>query len=153
MNKMKLIWLQILIVFSLFMSVIYAEIEEHKQVSDIFLYKTIPGDSLWNISQRHLHNISLWTELKKINQLPNDDYIEPGTLIKVPRQWLKVNQSAATLVHAVGEVKIINNHEQILILDQDFTNKDNLILTAGDTVITGEGGLATILFKDGSRLL
>lgn len=153
MNKMKLIWLQILIVFSLFMSVTYAEIEEHKQVSDIFLYKTIPGDSLWNISQRHLHNISLWTELKKINQLPNDDYIEPGTLIKVPRQWLKVNQSAATLVHAVGEVKIINNHEQILILDQDFTNKDNLILTAGDTVITGEGGLATILFKDGSRLL
>ena len=153
MNRIKRVWFQLFIVPALLISWVYAELEAPPLTDDIFLYKTIPGDSLWNIAQRHLHNIKLWTELKKINELPNDDYIEPGTLIKVPRQWLKTNESTATLVNAVGEVKIINGNQQTLTLDQDFTNKDTLILTAGDTIITGEDGLATILFKDGSRLL
>lgn len=149
-------WLHAMIALALLFSVASAETEKIAPMQaneDIFLYKTIPGDSLWNIAQRHLHNIKLWVELKKINNLPNDDYIEPGTLIKVPRKWLKTNQSTATLVNAIGQVKIINGEKQTLEFGQDFTEKDSLVLTTGDTVITGEDGLATILFKDGSRLL
>lgn len=149
-------WLHAMVALALLFSVASAETEKIAPMQsneDIFLYKTIPGDSLWNIAQRHLHNIKLWVELKKINNLPNDDYIEPGTLIKVPRKWLKTNQSTATLVNAIGQVKIINGEKQTLEFGQDFTEKDSLVLTTGDTVITGEDGLATILFKDGSRLL
>lgn len=146
-------WLQAMVAVVLLFSVVSAEVEQSPADDDIFLYKTIPGDSLWNIAQRHLHSIKLWIDLKKINGLPNDDYIEPGTLIKVPRQWLKTNKSTATLVNAIGTVKIINAEKQTLAFGQDFTEKDSLILSTGDTVITGDDGLATILFKDGSRLL
>lgn len=146
-------WLQAMVAVVLLFSVVSAEVEQSPADDDIFLYKTIPGDSLWNIAQRHLHSIKLWIDLKKINGLPNDDYIEPGTLIKVPRQWLKTNKSTATLVNAIGTVKIINAEKQTLVFGQDFTEKDSLILSTGDTVITGDDGLATILFKDGSRLL
>ena len=147
------IWLQAMIALALLFSVASAQVDQTQADDDIFLYKTIPGDSLWNIAQRHLHNIKLWTELKKINHLPNDDYIEPGTLIKVPRKWLKVNQSTATLVNAIGGVKIINGDKQTLEFGKDFTEKDSLILSTGDTILTSDDGLATILFKDGSRLL
>lgn len=147
------IWLQAMLAVALLFSVASAQVDQTQADEDIFLYKTIPGDSLWNIAQRHLHNIKLWTELKKINHLPNDDYIEPGTLIKVPRKWLKVNQSTATLVNAIGGVKIINGEKQTLEFGKDFTEKDSLILSTGDTILTSDDGLATILFKDGSRLL
>lgn len=147
------IWLQAMIALALLFSIASAQVDQTQADDDIFLYKTIPGDSLWNIAQRHLHNIKLWTELKKINHLPNDDYIEPGTLIKVPRKWLKVNQSTATLVNAIGGVKIINGEKQTLEFGKDFTEKDSLILSTGDTILTSDDGLATILFKDGSRLL
>lgn len=147
------IWLQAMIALALLFSVASAQVDQTQADDDIFLYKTIPGDSLWNIAQRHLHNIKLWTELKKINHLPNDDYIEPGTLIKVPRKWLKINKSTATLVNAIGGVKIINGDKQTLEFGKDFTDKDSLILSTGDTILTGDDGLATILFKDGSRLL
>lgn len=151
MTIIKKIWLQAFIALVLLVSITSAEIEELPD-SDVFLYKTIPGDSLWNIAQRHLHNIKYWTELKKINKLSNDDYIEPGTLIKVPREWLKTNQSTATLVSVIGDVKIINMDQQTLEFGKDFTDKDSLVLKAGDTILTGDDGLATILFKDGSRL-
>lgn len=71
----------------------------------------------------------------------------------MPRAWLKTNQSTATLVNAIGSVTIINDNEQTLQYGYDFTDKDSLILTTGDKIITGDDGLATILFKDGSRLL
>ena len=147
------VWLQAMLALALLFSVASAEVEQTQADDDIFLYKTIPGDSLWNIAQRHLHNIKLWTELKKINHLPNDDYIEPGTLIKVPRKWLKINQSTATLVNAIGGVKVVNGEKQTLEFGKDFTEKDSLILATGDMILTGDDGLATILFKDGSRLL
>ncbi len=153
MNKLTTLWLQAIMAIVLLFSVASAKEEQIHEDDDIFLYKTIPGDSLWNISQRHLHNIKLWIELKKINQLPNDDYIEPGTLIKVPRKWLKTNQSTATLVNAIGQVSILNDKKQTLEFGTDFTEKDSLILATGDTIFTGDDGLATILFKDGSRLL
>ncbi|GAA5097496.1 FecR domain-containing protein [Wohlfahrtiimonas larvae] len=147
------IWLQMMVALALLFSVASAEVDQTQSDEDIFLYKTIPGDSLWNIAQRHLHSIKLWIDLKKINQLPNDDYIEPGTLIKVPRKWLKTNQSTATLVSAIGAVKVVNSNQQTLEFGQDFTEKDNLVLVTGDVILTGDDGLATILFKDGSRLL
>lgn len=144
----------VLITITLFLSVGQAEkFKPYQQGDDIFLYKTIPGDSLWSIAQRHLHTVKLWIELKKINELPSDDYIEPGTLISIPRQWLKSTQSTATLSTAIGSVKIINDGHQILEFGLDFTEKDNLVLTTGDVIITGDDGLATIVFKDGSRLL
>lgn len=152
MTKIIKIWFQTMVALALLFSIASAEVDQTQADEDIFLYKTIPGDSLWNIAQRHLHNIKLWLELKKINQLPNDDYIEPGTLIKVPRKWLKTNQSTATLVNMIGTVKIINSNQQTLEFGKEFTDNDNLVLTTGDTIITGDDGLATILFKDGSRL-
>lgn len=153
MKNIIKIWLQAMVAITLLFSVASAEVDQRQADEDIFLYKTIPGDSLWNIAQRHLHSIKLWVELKKINGLPNDDYIEPGTLIKVPRKWLKTNQSTATLVNAIGHVKIINADKQTLEFGKDFTDKDSLVLSTGDTIVTGDDGLATILFKDGSRLL
>lgn len=144
----------VLITIIFFLSFGHAEkFKPYEQGDDIFLYKTIPGDSLWSIAQRHLHTVKLWVELKKMNELPNDDYIEPGTLISIPKQWLKSTQSTATLGTAIGSVKIINDGHQILEFGIDFTGKDNLVLTTGDVIITGDDGLATIVFKDGSRLL
>lgn len=154
MKMIKSMWASAFLLMALLCSLAAANVDKDDAATeDIFLYKAIPGDSLWNIAQRHLHSIKLWTELKKINHLTNDDYIEPGTLIKVPRAWLKTNQSTATLVNAIGSVTIINDNEQTLQYGQDFTDKDSLILTTGDKIITGDDGLATILFKDGSRLL
>lgn len=153
MKIIKKSWLVTLIIVA---SVASADLKEEVSINpeaDIFLYKAIPGDSLWNVAQRHLHNIKLWTDLKKINGLPDDDYIEPGTLIRIPRDWIKTNQSNATLINVIGDVKIINNEKQTLELGTDFSQKDHILLSTGDTIITGDDGLATILFKDGSRLL
>lgn len=148
MKKLRIYFLSIFLLA--FLAVASAQEEK---MEDVFLYKAIPGDSLWNITERHLSSINLWKKLKKINNLPDSDFIEPGTIIKIPREWLKTNTSTATLVNAIGEVTIKSVNGESIQLGKDFEADGNLVLTEGQVITTGPDGLATILFKDGSRLL
>ncbi len=120
--------------------------------ADDFYYKTKLGDNLWKITEKHLIDIRYWHDLKKINKLPDPDNIEPGTLIKIPTEWLNKRSATAKIIYSIGEVKIIPPEgAEIKVID--FEKNEPITLIEGTQVRTGEDGLATILFADDSRLL
>lgn len=53
-------------------------------------YKVLPGDTLWDISQKELIDPFLWPKVWKENpEIPNPDLIMPGQTIKIPLYLLR----------------------------------------------------------------
>lgn len=79
----KLILLIALIMLSM-ASLGLAQEEEFKY------YKVLPGDTLWDISQKELIDPFLWPKVWKENpEIPNPDLIMPGQTIKIPLYLLR----------------------------------------------------------------
>lgn len=129
-----------------------AAMAQADESEEYFLYKTVEGDSLWNITERHLTDIKHWVQLEKLNSLPNSDYIELGTIIRIPKGWLKKREASATLTAIKGEVELKRDNQEIE-LDRKTMASDRVVLLPGTTIITHDQGLATIEFNDGSQLL
>lgn len=120
-----------------------------------FLYKTIPNDSLWNITERHLVDLKLWTKLRDLNSsvLEDADHIETGTILKIPHRWLKKHDAEAKLTALKGEVELhFPDGESERITPEDLES-GTLSLPPETRLTTQKGGLATVEFSDGSQLL
>ena len=123
-------------------------------IADEYLYKTKPGDNLWNITERHLNDMQYWSKLMRLNKLPDSDYLTPGTVVRIPEEWLNKRDAKAELVYSIGEIDIMLPNSAKLTLNSKGLEKGKTITLLEGTVIrTGANALATIMFVDGSRLL
>lgn len=123
-------------------------------IANEYLYKTRLGDNLWNITERHLNDMEYWSKLMYLNKLPDSDYLAPGTLVRIPEEWLKKRNAKAELVYSIGEIDImLPNSERLSLNSKGLEKGKTISLLQGSVIRTGANALATIVFDEGSRLL
>ncbi|MBB1599841.1 FecR domain-containing protein [Variovorax sp. UMC13] len=60
-----------------------------------------PGDTLQSLGERHLRSPSRWRELQAINHLGAHDALEAGSVLRIPRAWLRPASLATARVEFV----------------------------------------------------
>ncbi len=112
-----------------------------------FLYTVQTGDHPWNLAERYLKSPSLAQALRQRNQIADDRRIPPGTQLRIPREWLKLESTQVTLLAVVGDTTLAQgrNPARAAVAGEQ--------LQAPSQLRTGPDGSATLQFADGSRVL
>ena len=121
-------------------------IENNSINSKSWAYVISNDDNLWNISSRFLKKIDYYTDLQKINNIKYPKKMNPGTVIRIPMQWLKHSPATASISYQQGTSQYLRN--KIL---SPLTLSTKLVL--GDEVRIGENASATIIFADSSEMV
>ncbi len=119
---------------------------------DEWQYTVKPGDNLWTLTEKYLPNLSYVKKLQAYNSLQNPYRIPPGSIVRIPLNWLKSSLSSAQVVVIGGKtvsrraINLKNNP-----VDTPLIGGEQLGIN--DRIITGDQSSAIIEFKDGSRVL
>lgn len=104
-------------------------------------YTVESRDTLIGLGQGLLVSPGAWTEVAKLNALPNPNRIQPGQVLKVPTRLLRSAQVPAKLVSVEGDVRID---------DQAAKVGDNV--QPGQRLSTAASSSAVLQLGDGSRV-
>lgn len=110
-----------------------------------WVYVMSEGDNLWNISKKHLNKVSYYEDVRRINNITRPRQIPPGTLIRIPLEWVKRHAASVTVKYTKGDHQLVRNGKL-----QPLTLKDKLIL--GDELRLDGNGSVTLKFADGSEM-
>jgi len=113
-----------------------------------WIYTVRPGDNLHDLSEKYLIDKDNYLKIQQLNNIANPKSMPPGTVIRFPTKWLKVQPSSALVIGGKGDVTIIRS--------SDYDKKDEsseVRLYVGDRIITGNSSSATLIFADKSQLL
>jgi len=113
-----------------------------------WIYTTRPNDTLWDISKKYLKNVSYWERLQTHNTVDIAKHLSPGTKLRIPLEWLKIEAAPAIVVSVTGNVSLKTSDNAST---KSLTSKQTVSI--GDRVTTGDNGSALIQFADGSNLL
>jgi hypothetical protein len=113
-----------------------------------WIYTVRPGDTLWDLSERHLLNVFYWRRLQAYNDVSDPWRMPPGLRLRIPVRWLKVQPAPARVVAATGGGTVTRAGSS-----STSSLVEGTLLHAGDTVEVSATGSATLGFADGSRLL
>jgi hypothetical protein len=113
-----------------------------------WIYTVRPGDTLWDLSERHLLNVSYWPRLQEYNDISDPWLMPPGLRLRIPIRWLKVQPVPARVLAATegGTVTRAGSSSTSSLVE-------GTLLHVGDSVEVSPTGSATLVFADGSRLL
>lgn len=111
-------------------------------------YRVRPGDNLWELSARHLRTDVDWRRLQQLNRVADPYRLPPGTLLRFPVSWLRIEPAKARLVALRGAVRA-----QVSARAGVAAASQGLRLSIGGWLETGPGASATLEFADGSRLM
>jgi len=114
-----------------------------------WIYTTRPGDTLWDISKKHLKSVTYWSRLQRHNSINTAKRMAPGTRLLIPIAWLKRAPAPATVLSASGDVSYVSAKDGTITK----LGNDKKTLLVGDKLLTGQDGSVTIEFADGSTLL
>ncbi len=112
-----------------------------------WIYTVRPGDNLWDLSERYLISRHYWQPLQRLNRISEPKKLRPGTRLKIPVAWLKIQPVPVRVLSVSGEVFF-----------QSAARGESKPLSAGgllqieDSVRTGPKSSATLVFADGSHL-
>ena len=113
------------------------------------IYSMSQGDNPWNITERYLTDgFRYWDSLLRLNKISNPNNMPPGTNLRIPLRWLKIEPAAVQVRVANGNVQYIEANKT----DPKPLNSKTL-LKAGDKVMVSEGGNVVLEFSDKSQLL
>lgn len=112
-----------------------------------FIYTVQPGDHPWNIAQRYLRDTSDALRLTRLNRIANDRAVAPGTELRIPAQWLKLEAAAVRLLAFSGDATVTpaDGSQHAAVAGE--------AVRAGARVRTGAHSSATLVFDDGSRVM
>ena len=111
-----------------------------------WVYTVVPGDNLWNFCEKYLYKVGYWKQLQQINGIKNPRRMQPGTRVRVPMAWIRVNAAQAELAAVRGKVWRIRD---------DGTRQASTVgerLALGDSLETGPDSSAAIRFADRSLM-
>lgn len=111
-----------------------------------FHYTVQPGDSAWNITARYLRTTDHWQALRLRHHLQGDR-LQPGQVLDIPMNWLKLATPQATLIGLEGNVQLKQGTG-----DWQAARPDTA-LPPGAWLRTQYGSTATLLMQDGTRVL
>jgi hypothetical protein len=107
-----------------------------------------PGDNIWNITEEYLTDIQYWRKLQVLNAVTDPEHIPPGSRLRIPIAWLKVQPTAVRVIAVQGKVEAIR-----AATGETVPVAVGLALYSGDTIRTGPESNVTLEFGDQSRLL
>lgn len=112
-----------------------------------FLYTVQPGDHPWNVAERYLKNPAMALALRHLNHVPDERRIQPGTQLRIPTEWLKLESTQVTLLAVAGDTTLRqgNRAARAAVAGE--------LLQAPSVICTGPDGSATLQFADGSRVM
>ena len=110
-------------------------------------YRIRPGDTVWDLSGKYLRHDIPWQRLQAHNRIKDPYRLAPGTLIRLPVAWLKVQPAKATVVGVHGDASSVDarGHRTKIVQGMAFG--------IGNTLFTSADASLTLRFADGSRLL
>lgn len=117
------------------------------RAAEEFIYTVQPGDHPWNIAQRYLKGASFAQRLARFNRITNDSNVAPGTRLRIPAQWLRLQSAQVRVATAHGEAVVA----QIGKAARAAVVGENLPIDA--LLRTGPGSSALLVFDDGSRVM
>ncbi len=77
------------------------------QAAEEFIYTVQVGDHPWNIAQRYLKDTSFALRLTRMNRIANDRTVVPGTELRIPAQWLKLQATQVRVLAAHGDAIVM----------------------------------------------
>lgn len=107
-----------------------------------------PGDNLWELSREYLRPSIPLERVQTYNGLANPDIVRPGSTLRFPVGWLRVQPAGARVVAVEGTVSGRETGRK-----DTFAVEADMELGIGVTLATGAGSNLTLQFADGSRLL
>ena len=111
-------------------------------------YTVRPGDNLWDFTEEYLTHIRYWKRLQEINDIQRPRNMIPGSKIRVPIAWLKVQPEPARVMQVSGTAELIragSERSETLTVDHE--------LHSGDRIRTAADSNVTLHFADDSELL
>lgn len=112
-----------------------------------WIYTTVEGDNLWNLSEQHLDKVTRFEQLRKLNAIENPKHLQPGTRIRVPLAWIRSNPVAAKIISLTGTVQV-KRADTALSENAEIGTMMNL----GDELRTADNSTIAIQFADKSIL-
>lgn len=118
-----------------------------ENAADDWRYEVKENDTIWDICKNYVADSQCWRRLVKYNQIKTPKYIPPGSIVRIPKAWLKESIAQALVISVEGDV----------IVSRDGADGEKR-LTVGDKLnqedtVTAKNGSAMIEFADQSRLL
>lgn len=110
-------------------------------------YRVRPGDTVWDLSGKYLRGDVPWQRLQDYNRIADPYRLPPGTLMRLPVAWLKVQPAKATVVGVHGAALAVDSG------GKESNVAQGMQLGIGTRLRTAPGGSLTLQFADGSRLL
>ena len=122
-------------------------LQVHIAKAEDWIYTTVKGDSLWNVSERHLDKVTRYLQLKKINGIKNPYHMQPGTQIRIPMKWIKNNSVPA-------EILSVQGNAELLLANGNFLYKlsPGTLIHLGDHLKSGNDSSVAVKFADNSIL-
>ncbi|WP_244244103.1 FecR family protein [Marilutibacter alkalisoli] len=111
-------------------------------------YRVRPGDNLWDLSERYLRSDIGWEQLQAHNSVDDPYRLPPGSLLRFPVQWLRVDPAKARVVAVRGDVRA-----QPSARHPASDAEHGMLLGMGGWLETGDRASTTIEFADLSRML
>ncbi len=114
-----------------------------------YLYTVRPGDTLWDLSEKYIkRGVAYTRRLQELNGVDDPEHLQPGSKLRFPIQWLKIQPAPATVNQVLGSARA-----RTVDSEQEQALSEGHKISVGDVVITGEDGNVVVEFADGSRLL
>ena len=113
-----------------------------------WIYTVRPGDNLWDLTEKHLTHIRYWKKLQELNAIEDPWHMLPGTRLKIPLRWMKLQPATAKVVAVLGPATVLQARG-----GQPVDVNKGMELRIGDRLLTGPDASATVEFGDGSRML
>lgn len=113
-----------------------------------WLYRVRLNDNIWDLSGRYLKPDVPWQKLQDYNKVTDPYHLPPGTTLRVPIAWLRVQPASAQVVAVIG-----NAHVQLPDQAQSLPVTPGMTLNYGARLSTDANASLTLQFADGSRVL
>ncbi|MEP6389947.1 MAG: FecR domain-containing protein [Halioglobus sp.] len=107
-----------------------------------WIYLVSEGDSLWDISETYLGSATSWKKVQTLNQLPDPNWVKPGTRLRIPLAWIAENSASASVKAVYGNCRVVHvdgTEEELRPGDQ---------LNLGDRVQTFNESTVSVEFAD-----
>lgn len=117
-----------------------------KAVAEDWIYTVKPGDTLWDLCREYTTKRNCWQEVGPYNGVDYPPSMAPGTRVRFPVAWLKMQPAPATLLFFTGEVSVQlpGGEPRAAVLGETFP--------MGAALRTGSLGAASVQFADGALL-
>lgn len=113
-----------------------------------WIYRVRLNDNIWDLTGRYLKPDVPWQKLQDYNKVTDPYHLPPGTTLRVPIAWLRVQPASAQVVAVIG-----NAHVQLPGQAQSLPVTPGMILNYGARLSTDANASLTLQFADGSRVL